>query len=122
MAIKISNDTIIDDNRALVTPRIDGTYINYHPNVVNSGDIDLTNPAHVRVMQGNTTYNLSNATVPRSAFILLDTTSSDLTPTFNTVVWAGDGTPPNWFLHRYWLVSITVTSAGNFAAASGYDF
>jgi len=121
MAIKISNSTIIDDNRSFINVQSTaGTYGDLHasPSSVTS-NITLSNSIQTCIMTGNQTFTISGGDEGRTTALLLDTTSSGHTPTFpSSIKWVGG--EPTWSNSRYWQVTLLSRNTYQAASAVGY--
>ena len=121
MAIKISNSTIIDNNRAFVNVQsCTGTYGDLHasPSSVTS-NISMSNSIQTCIMTGNQTFTISGGEEGRTTALLLDTTSSGHTPTFpSSIKWVG--AEPTWSTRRYW--QITLLSRGTYQTGSAVGY
>ena len=121
MAIKISNITVIDDNRRLQNVgSLTGTYSNFHPNVSTiTTVIDFTKPMMKLAMTGNVTFTESNTSEGRNCVLMLDTSASAHTPTFPSAVTFP--TAVTWSSARYWVISFHVTASTTRATAIPYS-
>lgn len=130
MPIKVGTTTIInDDNELENIADATGNYGNFHANVTDLGSgttetLNFTgNPVYKKVMTADTTFNMQNVAAGRTIMLLLDTSTSNHTPTFTlNNLWAGDE-EPNWADHQAWLITMVgwnTTSA--FTSATGYEF
>ena len=121
MAIKISNSTIIDDNRKFVNIQSTaGTYGDLHasPSSVTS-NITLSNSIQTCIMTGNQTFTISGGTEGRTTALLLDTTSSGHTPAFpSSIKWVGG--EPTWSTRRYWQITLLSRNTYQAGSAVGY--
>ena len=121
MAIKISNSTIIDDNRSFINIQSTaGTYGDLHasPSSVTS-NITLSNSIQTCIMTGNQTFTISGGDEGRTTALLLDTTSSGHTPTFpSSIKWVGG--EPTWSTRRYWQITLLSRNTYQAGSAVGY--
>ena len=121
MAIKISNSTIIDNNKSFINIQSTaGTYGDLHasPSSVTS-NITLSNSIQTCIMTGNQTFTISGGDEGRTTALLLDTTSSGHTPSFpSSIKWVGG--EPTWSTRRYWQITLLSRNTYQAGSAVGY--
>ena len=124
MAIKISNTTVIDNNRVLTNiTGATGTYSTFHPAVSSiTTALDFNIPVMSLTMTANTTFTESNKAEGKTSIFLLDTSSDNHTPTFSgNIKWKAGATPP-WGSYRRWQVVLQcIDNTIVRGVASGYD-
>lgn len=106
---------------------VTGTYTNLHP-VVNTNatatgatTFDVNKPMHHFTMTGAATFTGVNITAGKTTMMVLDTSATPHTPSWNaTIKWPG-AEEPAWADSRYWIVSMTCLNGTTIlASASGY--
>jgi hypothetical protein len=116
-----SSDTW-DFNKAIT-----GTYTDLHP-VVNSqttingaSTFDVNKPMHHYTMTGAATFTGVGIAAGKTSMMVLDTSATPHTPTWNANIKWPDATEPTWADYRYWIVSFTCLNGTTIlASASGY--
>lgn len=106
---------------------ITGTYTNLHP-VVNSNTaatgattFDVNKPMHHFTMTGAATFTGVGIAAGKTAMMVLDTSATPHTPSWNADIKWPDATEPTWADYRYWIVSFTCLNGTTIlASASGY--
>lgn len=105
---------------------ITGSYTNLHPVVTTLSStttevIDLTKPMQHITMTGATTFQAVSVAAGRTTMVVLDTSTTPHTPSWNTDIKWPDATEPTWADRRYWIVSLTAIDATTtLASAQGY--
>lgn len=123
MAIKVSNQTVIDDSRNFFPENISGNYSNFHPksNLNTTTSINFNNTTQRIVMSSSATYSTSNLGTGKQTIVALDRSTSGYTPTFGSEVEFAGGTP-TWSNRRHWIISMTCWSDTVIrATAIGFD-
>jgi len=106
---------------------ITGTYTNLHP-VVNSNTaatgattFDVNKPMHHFTMTGAATFTGVGIAAGKTAMMVLDTSATPHTPSWNADIKWPEATEPTWADYRYWIVSFTCLNGTTIlASASGY--
>ena len=106
---------------------ITGTYTNLHP-VVNTNTaatgattFDVNKPMHHFTMTGAATFTGVGIAAGKTAMMVLDTSATPHTPSWNADIKWPDATEPTWADYRYWIVSFTCLNGTTIlASASGY--
>ena len=106
---------------------ITGTYTNLHP-VVNSNaaatgatTFDVNKPMHHFTMTGAATFTGVGIAAGKTAIMVLDTSATPHTPSWNADIKWPEATEPTWADYRYWIVSFTCLNGTTIlASASGY--
>lgn len=105
---------------------ISGSYTNLHADLTTasvgtSAVIDLTKPMHHLTMTGATTFQAVNVAAGRSCMIVLDTTTTPYTPTWQSDIKWPEAVEPTWANFRYWVISMTAwNGTTTLASAQGY--
>lgn len=105
---------------------ITGTYTNLNPVVttatVNSAtNIPMTSPMQHTTMSGAMTFTPTTLAAGRTVILVLDTSATPHTPSWNAAIKWPDATEPTWADSRYWIVSLSCLDGTNvLASASGY--
>lgn len=125
MAIKIDGNVAIDNSRGLPdVGNMTGTFGAFFPRVsaiVTTVDIDK--PFMSVTMNSNATYTATQGTTGQAATLLLDTSASAYTPTFDSD-FTFSPSEPTWADHRYWVISLFCKGSGTgdiVVFANGYD-
>ena len=106
---------------------ITGTYTNLHP-VVNSNaaatgatTFDVNKPMHHFTMTGAATFSGVGIAAGKTSMMVLDTSATPHTPSWNSDIKWPNATEPTWADYRYWIVSFTCLNGTTIlASASGY--
>jgi hypothetical protein len=129
MSIKIGSNTVINDSRELENINDStGLYGNFQPlvttaSVSESYNISMIVPVYNLTMISSIAFTVNNIVAGQANTILLDRSSSSLTPTFPSSVEWSNNTLPNWTQFRYWLITFVCYSNTKIMAnAAGYDF
>lgn len=122
MAIKIIGTTVIDDTRKVITPRLTGTFSDFHPDSINTITtvIDFEKPIQKLAMSGNVTFTTANRVAGHTVTLLLDTSTSGHTPTFPSEV--KFGVTPTWSNNRHWQITLTCTGTTPDVRATAIGF
>jgi hypothetical protein len=106
---------------------ISGSYTNLHPEVTStsaaatSQTFDMNDPMTHMTMTAATTFTATNLAAGKTSMMVLDTTASAYTPSWNSDIKWPDATEPTWADYRYWIVSFTcLNGTTTLASASGY--
>lgn len=131
MAIKSTNNLVIDDTRKIFTPGV-GTwsyaagmsakFSDFHPKTIATVSTDInfaTSNVQKKTLTSNTTFTISNATVGRTVLFVIDTSTSGYTPTFPAAV--KFPTTPTWSNNRHWHVHLSAVGSEVRATAVGFD-
>jgi hypothetical protein len=130
MAIKIDGNVAIDNSRVLPdVGNMTGTFGAFFPNVtslasastisVSTGDPCMT----LTLGQSATLDAVGTKLTGQTSTLLLDTSASAYTPTFNSD-FTFSPSEPTWADHRYWVISLFCkgASTGDIVVfANGYD-
>lgn len=106
---------------------ITGSYTNLHP-VVNSNTaatgattFDVNKPMHHFTMTGAATFTGVGIAAGKTAMMVLDTSATPHTPTWNANIKWPDATEPTWADYRYWVINMTCLNGVTIlASAQGY--
>jgi hypothetical protein len=105
---------------------VSGTYTNLHPELTTTSaattqTIDMDQPMHHTTMTAATAFSGVNLAAGKTAMMVLDTSATPHTPTWNADIKWPDATEPTWADYRYWIVSMTCLDGVTIlASASGY--
>jgi hypothetical protein len=110
-----------------VSGNVSGSYTNLHPEVTStsaaatSQTFDMNNPMTHMTMTAATSFTATNLAAGKTSMMVLDTTASAYTPSWNADIKWPDATEPTWSDYRYWIVSFTcLNGVTTLASASGY--
>lgn len=127
MAIKVGGVSVINNSFGLENIEgADGTYNNWHPaeTVLTSAstlNINLLLPHQKLVMASNVAFTAINKSFGRNSVLILDTSATPYTPSFDSLV-EFPGGEPTWTDHRYWTISFMCWNSSNVrATALGFD-
>jgi len=127
MAIKVGGVSVINNSFGLENLEgADGTYNNWHPaeTVLTSAstlNINLLLPHQKLVMASNVALTATNKSFGRNCILILDTSATPYTPSFDSLV-EFPGGEPTWTDHRYWNISFMCWNSSNVrATALGFD-
>lgn len=127
MAIKVGGVSVINNSFGLENLEgADGTYNNWHPaeTVLTSAstlNINLLLPHQKLVMASNVAFTATNKSFGRNCVLILDTSATPYTPSFDSLV-EFPGGEPTWTDHRYWTISFMCWNSSNVrATALGFD-
>ena len=127
MAIKVGGVSVINNSFGLENLEgADGTYNNWHPaeTVLTSAstlNINLLLPHQKLVMASNVALTAINKSFGRNCILILDTSATPYTPSFDSLV-EFPGGEPTWTDHRYWTISFMCWNSSNVrATALGFD-
>jgi len=127
MAIKVGGVSVINNSFGLENLEgADGTYNNWHPDetVLTSAstlNINLLLPHQKLVMASNVAFTATNKSFGRNCVLILDTSATPYTPSFDSLV-EFPGGEPTWTDHRYWNISFMCWNSSNVrATALGFD-
>lgn len=127
MAIKVEGVTAIDNSRTLpVIENITGSFTDFFPNVstLTSGasvSVSMDNPCMTLTLASNATLDGTLMTTGEVSTLLLDTSATPYTPTFNAD-FKFSPSEPTWSDHRYWVISLFASGGTEIIAmANGFD-
>ena len=110
-----------------VSGNVSGNYTNLHPEVTStsaaatSQTFDMNDPMTHMTMTAATSFTATNLAAGKTSMMVLDTTASAYTPSWNADIKWPDATEPTWSDYRYWIVSFTcLNGVTTLASASGY--
>jgi len=110
-----------------VSGNVSGSYTNLHPvvnshtNVNGASTFDMTKPMHHFTLSAAATFTAVSVSAGRTSMMVLDTSASAYTPSWNSDIKWPDATEPTWADYRYWIVSFTcLNGTTTLASASGY--
>lgn len=106
---------------------VSGTYINLQPEVTavtaaaTSQTFDVNNPMTHMTMSAATTFTPINLSAGKTTMMVLDTTATPHTPSWDASIKWPEAKEPTWADYRYWVVSFTCLNGTTvLASASGY--
>ena len=110
-----------------VSGNVSGNYTSLHPEVTStsaaatSQTFDMNDPMTHMTMTAATSFTATNLAAGKTSMMVLDTTASAYTPSWNADIKWPDATEPTWADYRYWIVSFTcLNGTTTLASASGY--
>lgn len=126
MAIKVSNTTVINNDRKMLNITDTDGRVSYSAVQAaltpTSSNINFTTPKMSCTLAADTTFTESGAAEGKSAQLLLDLSSSGHTPTFSSNINWANGTEPTWSGYQKWHIIFTCVSATEIrAVAFGYE-
>lgn len=130
MAIKLDGTIVAIDNSRVLPDvgNITGTFGEFFPNVTTltssaTVSISTDSPCMTLVLGQNATLDATQGITGQAATLLLDTSASAYTPTFNSD-FTFSPSEPTWADHRYWVISLFCKGSGTgdiVVFANGYD-
>ena len=127
MAIKISGVTVINNSRELENlTGASGTFGDFHPDETtitsaSSLNISMLVPIQKVDMTGNVAFTCTNKAFGRDVVLILDTTATPHTPSFDSSV-EFPGGEPTWTGYRHWTITLMCWNGTNVrATAIGFD-
>ena len=127
MAIKISGVTVINNSRELENlTGASGTFGDFHPDETtitsaSSLNISMLVPVQKVDMTGNVAFTCTNKAFGRDVVLILDTTATPHTPSFDSSV-EFPGGEPTWTGYRHWTITLMCWNGTNVrATAVGFD-
>lgn len=130
MAIKVEGGVALDNSRGMPNVgNVTGTFGAFFPNVTTltsaaTISISTDNPCMTLTLAQNATLDAVTGDIGQVSTLLLDTSASSYTPTFNSD-FTFSPSEPTWSDHRYWVISLFCKSAQSggdiVVSASGYN-
>jgi len=123
MAIKVGGVTVINNSRELENlTGASGTFGDFHPNetVISSAstlNISMLVPAQKVDMTSAITFTCTNKAFGRDVVLILDTSTSGYTPTFDSSV-EFPGGAPTWSSYRHWTITLMCWNGTNVRATA----
>ena len=125
--LRIKDQGIDVTGSVSVSGNVSGSYTNLHPEVTStsaaatSQTFDMNDPMTHMTMTAATTFTATNLAAGKTSMMVLDTTATPHTPSWNADIKWPDATEPTWADYRYWIVSFTcLNGTTTLASASGY--
>ena len=129
MAIKIDGNVAIDNSRVLPdVGDMTGTFGAFFPNVTSLASastisVSIDDPCMTLTLGQSATLDATVGTTGQTSTLLLDTSASAYTPTFNSD-FTFSPSEPTWADHRYWVISLFCKGNGTgdiVVFANGYN-
>lgn len=127
MAIKVGGLTVINNSYEMENlSGTSGTFGNFHPDetVITSAstlNISMLVPVQKVDMTGNVAFTCTNKAFGRDSILILDTTATPHTPSFDSSVEFAGG-EPTWSTYRHWTITFLCWDSTNVrATAVGFD-
>lgn len=126
MAIKVGGVSVINNSYELENlSGASGTFSNFHPaeTTITSAatlNFSMLTPVQKVDMTSNVAFTITDKTFGRDATLILDTTATPYTPSFDSAV-EFPGGEPTWSTYRHWVITFLCWNGTNVrATAIGY--